>query len=198
MKELKDKNGLTESEFLALYNPHHYEQPSLTADIIVFAEYEDGYKVLLIRRGGHPYLGCWALPGGFAEKGELIDETALRELEEETSIKGLNLIPVGFYSTPGRDPRGWVVTQSFVSVIPKEKMSDAKSGDDAADAKWFDIKKLTKEDKTEIFLNNENIKLTATLKKNTNLTGYDIEHSEGLAFDHASMIAKALDILGIM
>ena len=86
LKPLKDKNGLTEEQFLASYKPGNYERPSVAADMVIFtvtdAEEENYRKlaekelrILLIRRGGHPYLGCWALPGGFCRPGESIQET---------------------------------------------------------------------------------------------------------------------------
>ena len=78
-----DKNGLTEEEYLRGYNSDKFPKPSLTADIVIFR----GEEVLLIRRGGHPYLGCWATPGGFAEKNEELINTARRELEEETGYR---------------------------------------------------------------------------------------------------------------
>ena len=70
--ELLDKNGLTEREFLAAYRADRYPRPSVTADIMLLSETPDGVETLLIRRGGHPYLGCWALPGGFAGPSERV------------------------------------------------------------------------------------------------------------------------------
>ena len=63
----KNKDGLTEKEFLAQYNPGHYERPSVTVDMLLFGMSSDlkGLKLLLIKRNNHPYIGCYALPGGF-------------------------------------------------------------------------------------------------------------------------------------
>ena len=69
MSELRDKNGLTEAEAIARFRGMNYPKPALTADVAVFARVEAGWKLLLIRRGGHPYLGCWALPGGSPTRG---------------------------------------------------------------------------------------------------------------------------------
>ena len=87
--ELRDKNGLTEQEFLASYHAGDFPRPSVTADIMIFSRDERGLKVLLVRRGGHPCLGQWALPGGFVEPNETIGHAAARELEEETGLTGL-------------------------------------------------------------------------------------------------------------
>ena len=103
--ELRDKNGLTEEEYLAQYRPKDYNRPSVTADIVVFRTVKADCELLLIQRGGHPYLGKWALPGGFSRESEPVSETARRELEEETHLTGIFLEPVGLFSTPGRDPR---------------------------------------------------------------------------------------------
>ncbi|WP_081677432.1 NUDIX domain-containing protein [Butyrivibrio sp. WCD3002] len=84
---LRDKNGLTEEEYLKDYNPDKWKKPSLTADICIITKSEGARKILLIRRGNHPYIGKWALPGGFTQQGEKIEETASRELEEETGIR---------------------------------------------------------------------------------------------------------------
>ena len=138
MSELRDKNGLTEAEAIALYRAKNYPKPALTADVAVFARCGGRIRLLLIRRGGHPYLGCWALPGGFAEQGETIERTAERELEEETGVRGLSLSLVGVYSAPGRDPRGWTVSAAY-AVLLEDGMIDAAAGDDAAEARWFDV-----------------------------------------------------------
>ena len=139
MDELRDKRGLTEAEAIARYRAKNYPKPALTADIAVFARSEAGLKLLLIRRGGHPFLDCWALPGGFADEGETIEQTAARELEEETHLAGLPLRMVGVYSTPGRDPRGWTVSVAFAALVARERLK-AVAGDDAAEVRWFDVR----------------------------------------------------------
>lgn len=138
MKNLRDKWGLTEDEAIALYRTKNYPKPALTADIAVFSKGKGQLKLLLIRRGGHPYLGCWALPGGFADEGETIEQTAARELEEETHLAGLPLKLVGVYSAPGRDPRGWTVSVAYAVCVEDDGLR-AVAGDDAADAKWVDV-----------------------------------------------------------
>ena len=136
-----DANGLTEEEFLAQYDADRYPKPSLTADILVFRRTReaDVFDLLLIRRKGHPYIGCWALPGGFAECGETIEQTAARELEEETGVTGLPMQLVGVYSRPGRDPRGWTVSAAYMALIGVGSIRP-EAGDDAAEVCWAQVK----------------------------------------------------------
>lgn len=181
MCEIRDKNGLTEAEFLAEYNPDAYPKPALTADICVIAKSEEGYELLLIKRGNHPYLGHWALPGGFANKNEPAEETAARELFEETGIEGILLKLTGFYSAPGRDPRGWTVSAAYTAVIGKDSVK-VQAGDDAADAKWFKIR----HEAGGIFLVNGETVLPVT--EGARGTGK-------LAFDHTHIISDALKII---
>ena len=116
--ELRDKNGLTEREYLAQYRADKYPRPAVTVDVCNFSRAADGaLRTLLIRRGGHPFLGWWALPGGFAQPGERVEEAAARELEEETNLCGLTLCPVGVFSAAGRDPRGWTLSCAYAALI---------------------------------------------------------------------------------
>ena len=113
--EKRDKRGLTEAEYLAQYKPGRYPQPSLTVDIILLAHAEDALRVLLVRRGGHPYLGCWALPGGFAEPQETTAQAAVRELAEETGCSARR----GATRAAGRSPTlslRWRMRQRWTST----------------------------------------------------------------------------------
>lgn len=136
--ELRDKNGLTEAEFLAAYRPGDYPHPSLTADMLVFSHRDGRYRLLLIRRGGHPYLGCLALPGGFCNPDETVERCAARELLEETGVTGVEPELLGIYSAPGRDPRGWIVTAAYTAVVDEADVT-VSAGDDAADARWYEL-----------------------------------------------------------
>jgi len=118
---------------------YKYPRPAVTTDCVVFAEGETGVKVLLIERGGEPFMGSWALPGGFLNPDENADEDAKRELLEETGIDVDNLKQFHTYSQPGRDPRGWTITVAYMAVVPLQKV---KAGDDARRAEWFGIDNL--------------------------------------------------------
>ena len=135
--ENRPTQEMTEEEFLANYDASKWPHPAVTADIAIFRESSKGAEVLLIQRGNHPYKGCWALPGGFAEPGETIEQVAARELWEETGVSDASLQLLGVYSEPGRDPRGWVVTLVYVAGLPAGAVPVA--GDDAAAVQWFGI-----------------------------------------------------------
>jgi 8-oxo-dGTP diphosphatase len=116
-----------------------YPRPSLTADNVVVALQDRHLAVLFIRRARDPFQGMWALPGGFVEPTETVAEAAVRELREETSLDGVRVEEIGCFSKPGRDPRGWVVTVAHLALVPADRMSDVRAGDDAASASWLDL-----------------------------------------------------------
>jgi 8-oxo-dGTP diphosphatase len=104
--------------------------PLLAADCVVL---DARGRVLLIRRKFPPFRGQYALPGGFVEVGETVEDAARRELEEETGVRGGRLQLVGLYSDPGRDPRGHTCSAVFLVTAPRGK---PQGGDDAAVAEW--------------------------------------------------------------
>jgi 8-oxo-dGTP diphosphatase len=117
-------------------NERGYEVPTLATDAVLI---EDG-QVLLIRRGKDPAEGQWALPGGFVEVGETIEQACVRELAEETGIEAEPVELVGVYSDPDRDPRGHIISTPFVVRRTTEAEGiDAAGADDAAEAAWFDL-----------------------------------------------------------
>lgn len=103
MEELRDARGLTEAEAIARYRSRNYPKPALTADIVVLSRSDAETQVLLVKRKGHPFLGKLALPGGFANENEPVEETAARELAEETGVRGLPMKLVGVFSKPRRE-----------------------------------------------------------------------------------------------
>lgn len=122
---------------------YDYPRPMLTADCVVV---RSGSEVLLVRRGGEPFKGCWALPGGFMEMDETIEHCAVRELEEETGLRFAerDLRLVGVYSAPGRDPRGRTVTAAYrVELVEREAENGRPvAGDDAAEVRWWPLAAL--------------------------------------------------------
>lgn len=112
----------------------------VTADVAVL-RLETVPEILLVRRKNPPYEGHWALPGGFMEIEETLEEAARRELTEETGIVAGEMIRFDTYDKPGRDPRGRTITQLFV-LIWKESMGQPVAGSDAERLEWFDLMEL--------------------------------------------------------
>lgn len=193
--ELLDKNGLTEAEYLANYRPGDYERPSVTADVAVFRETPAGHELLLIRRGGHPYLGKWALPGGFSEPGETVDEAAARELREETGLVHLSLTPVGFFSKPGRDKRAWTMSEGFATLLPEDGQ-EPQAGDDARETAWFAVNSRWAQGVLTLSFTGPE-RFEAKLIRDGSYA-FSILDTGGLAFDHAHIIARAMDAMGFL
>jgi 8-oxo-dGTP diphosphatase len=120
---------------------YEFPRPAVAADIAAFALDNGKLKILLVRRGVEPFLGEWALPGGFVLEDETIEACAARELQEETGVEGESLIQFGIYSKPGRDPRNWVISIAYVTAVPLAQVV-LKSGTDAAAAEWFSVDQL--------------------------------------------------------
>lgn len=221
--DLLDRDGLTEREFLEKYRAEDYERPSVAADMVIFTvtdEAADSYRklpekelrILLIRRGGHPFLGKWALPGGFVQPSETTEQAAARELREETGVDDVYLEQLYTFSDIGRDPRTWVMSCSYMALVNSDKL-ELQAGDDAADAAWFKVsyrqlreQKELMEDgyvKTleyELKLSGEEelsavVTRTLTVKTTSTSTDYKIVSNNGLAFDHAKIIACAIERL---
>jgi 8-oxo-dGTP diphosphatase len=110
-------------------------RPALAGDVAVVAGAPDAARVLLIRRGNDPHAGRWALPGGFVDERERCEAAARRELFEETGVKVGEVDLLGIYDKPDRDPRGWVVSATYVTRI--DAPVPATAADDAAEARWF-------------------------------------------------------------
>lgn len=148
-----------EKEYLSQYDITQFDRPSIATDIAVFSimgkrnktdkemvQSVDNYrkspekklKILLIKRAAYPYRNCWALPGGFCQSGEDVYETARRELYEETHVKNVYLSLSGIYGDANRDPRGWIISHTFMALMDGEK-SDLKADTDAWEARWFDV-----------------------------------------------------------
>jgi len=112
-----------------------FKSPRLTVDGIIIKN----EKILLIKRKNDPFKGKWALPGGFVEYGEKTDDATVREVFEETGLKTTIDKLIAVYSDPNRDPRGHTITVVYKLDINRGKL---KSGDDASDAKFFDVNQL--------------------------------------------------------
>ena len=115
---------------------YKYPHPAVTTDCVIFGFDGEKLNVLLVKRGGEPYLGWWAFPGGFVKIDESAEEGALRELKEETQLSTSYMEQLHTYSAPDRDSRERVITIAYLALV---KITEVKGGDDAAEVQWFPI-----------------------------------------------------------
>ncbi|MCQ2190104.1 MAG: NUDIX hydrolase [Paludibacteraceae bacterium] len=128
---------------------YKYQHPAVTTDCVVFAIDDKALNILLIKRNLEPYMGAWALPGGFIRMNETAEEGALRELKEETGVEDIYLEQFHTFTAIGRDPRTdeitgkpeRVMTIAFMAFIRQDDYS-VVAGDDAANAQWFPVNNL--------------------------------------------------------
>ena len=198
------RTSVDEEKFLSSYDITAFERPSVAADVAVFSMFEeetDNHRkdsearihLLLIKRGEHPYMNGWALPGGFLRPDETIEACAVREVREETNLSLSTLIPIGIFSEPDRDPRGRILSAAFVSIINEN--AAVTGGTDAIGAAWFALDYQCADDRLRICLTGGGEQLTAELarvKSSFGCTAFEEISNDGLAFDHAKIIATAL------
>lgn len=140
-----------EAKFLSSYDATKYPPVAVTVDICVFTIINGELSILLIERGGHPFKGSWALPGGFIEADENAEQAVLRELKEEThlNLKPSHIEQLGTYTDPHRDPRMRVISIAYIALLPSPETPIG--GDDAAQAHFFSVKDLLDSDEGENF-----------------------------------------------
>ena len=215
----KNEKGQTLEEFLKEYDPYQYKNPCATTDMVLFSYAgekpdTDALKVLLVCRKNHPSIGYWALPGGLVELYENLEDTARRELEEETGVKGLPVEQFACYGDYQRDPRARVITTAYFSLV-NEKEVRVKAGDDAADAAWFTVKlkkgesrdvttdaAVIKKEDFSLELENEDrgLKIGAVICKEERQglvreRKYKVKEGGMVAVDHAAIITQALEVV---
>lgn len=117
---------------------YKYPHPAVTVDCVIFGFDGKSLKILLIERGLEPFKGSWALPGGFVHIDETVEEAAIRELFEETNVKGVYMSQLSVFSQVDRDPRERVITVAFYALV-KPSDHEVIGGDDAANAQWFGL-----------------------------------------------------------
>lgn len=155
---------MSNEKALEQYDVSQYRTPDgYTVDIAVFTilstrlkEFTPpkmDLKIMLIKRSmqdheGRPNIeaGKWALPGGFVDPYETAFQTAQRELFEETGVKDLHLKHFGVYDTPGRDPRGWMISNAYYAIVPEHQLQDRQANDDADEVQLFSVDEALKLD----------------------------------------------------
>lgn len=148
---------MSNAKALEDYDIKKYRTPDgYTSDIAVFTivtsekeEYKPpvmALKLMLIQRSAKDSEGRlniealkWALPGGFVADNESAYESAKRELEEETSVSGIHIQHFGVYDKPGRDPRGWIISNAHYAIVPEKDLIHRKANDDAMNVELFGI-----------------------------------------------------------
>lgn len=216
---------MTENEFLKNYDMSKYERPSVAVDMAVFTIkdfQEENYRklpkkklnILMIKRGNYPFKDKWALAGGFVMKDESTEQSAKRELFEETGVENIYLEQLYTFSKPNRDPRGWIMSCSYMALVDYQKLN-AHAGDDADDVKWFNvdfdlidetkvindgIQTIEKHYTLTLTNDEEDITLKSSIchKINVSINGTwseIVESDSDLAFDHATIISYAIDRL---
>ena len=119
-----------------------YPNIAVTVDLVLFTIQAESLRMLVVRRGGDPFKGRWALPGGFVRPDEALEQAARRELKEETGLdlKQVHLEQLATYGDPDRDPRQRVVTVAYLALAPS--LAAPIAGSDAAGAAWVDANDL--------------------------------------------------------
>lgn len=215
--------NVTEKIFLKEYDAELYVKPSVAVDIAafsIFSQEEENYRklplqtlnILLIKRGEHPYQHTWALPGGFVQPKETAEETAMRELSEETGLNDIYMEQLYTFSEVGRDPRTRVMSVAYLALMVNEQQIMAST--DAIQAAWFQVRLqeigvedvmgeggrvkktryqltlINKEEVIEAKILCEEVFSTHNYQKS-----YQVESSAGIAFDHSKIITFAIERL---
>lgn len=120
---------------------YRFARPAVMADCVILSRAGGTVRVLLVKRRNPPFQGRWALPGGFVEMDESLEEAAHRELREETGVTGMRLKQLQAFGDPGRDPRGRVITVAFMGEVGKLRRR-VRGRSDAKEARWFPASKV--------------------------------------------------------
>ena len=120
------------------YFESDFWHPSVATDVVLFTIRERKLNILLVKRKDD---GLWAIPGGFLQEGESLNQCAERELKEETGITVPYLEQFENFSNPIRDPRTQVISVAFIAIHPSGKLK-LKADTDVSDVNWFDYEMI--------------------------------------------------------
>jgi 8-oxo-dGTP diphosphatase len=115
-----------------------YERPSVTVDVVMMSLRQQDLQILLVMRRSWPFEGMWAIPGGFVNLDESLEEAARRELQEETGVQDVYLEQLYTFGDPGRDPRTRVITVVYFALLDADRLL-VSAADDAAHVGWFSV-----------------------------------------------------------
>jgi len=135
------KMHLTDEARAHHYDPSKYERPSVAVDVVMMTLHQKDLQILLVKRRSWPFEGMWAIPGGFVDIDESLEDAAKRELHEETSVQDVYIEQLYTFGNPGRDPRTRVITVVYFALLDAEQLR-IKAADDAADVGWFSVYEL--------------------------------------------------------
>jgi 8-oxo-dGTP diphosphatase len=128
------------------YNEDKYVKAANTVDICICRFFNNELQILLIKRKHNPFKDMYAIPGGYVdiEKNETLEQSALRELKEETSIMGIPVYQLRTYGDPDRDPRDRTITTVYFALVRNSLLNEQKikAQDDAKECTWFSLNKL--------------------------------------------------------
>ena len=129
------KRGTTPHDVGMSDQSFDFPTPAVTVDMAAFCLVDGAPRLLLVRRGRPPFEGAWALPGGFIDVDEPLEDAARREFHEETGLEAGDVAQMHTFGAPGRDPRGRTISVVYLAYLPGEPAP--RAGDDAAEAGWF-------------------------------------------------------------
>ena len=204
MTKITDKNGQTLDQFLAAYDETVYRPPSCAVDLIMMTVAEDKLKILLRKRQEHPWLGQWAVPGGFVGYDEDLDQAAERLLQEKTDLSRGYFRQLYTLGQADRDPRTRVISTVYFSMTPAGCILNTEAGN--TDLCWFNIAKIVKS------LDERGRHSTLTLDNGDVHIAYEVEDKamgnyvetrsrlledsdSALAADHIKAVNMAMDML---
>ncbi len=123
------------------YDASRYERPSVTVDVVIFTVINGELHVLMVLRRRWPYEGYWAVPGGFINMDESLEQAARRELEEETGVRNVYLEQLYTFGKPQRDPRTRVISVAYIAIV-RADVQELHVSDESSDVRWFPVRTL--------------------------------------------------------
>ncbi len=126
------------------YDSGKYERPSVTVDVVIFTLINRELHVLLVQRKRWPYDGYWAIPGGFIEMNESLEQAARRELEEETGLRDVYIEQLYTFGTVGRDPRTRVISVAYIALV-RVDAQQIQVSDESTNVSWWRVSELPRE-----------------------------------------------------